>query len=99
METVSLKIGDAILIRMDEAMKKHNYTPRSEFIQDAIREKLEQLENQKLESEIRAYLHTSTKNREVPSRLPLGRPDIERARQDIFVELERRFDELREQSP
>ena len=97
MQTLSLKISDNIVIRIDEGMKKHNYTTRSEFIRDAIREKLESLENQKFESEIRSYLNNPSKNREVPKNHSEHLDDLEKAKHDIFLELERKFSELREQ--
>ena len=95
--TLSIKIADTIVMRMDEGMKKHNYTTRSEFIRDAIREKLESLEKQKFESEIRDYLNVSTKNDEVKKIRPEAVTELEKAKQDIFFELERKFGELREQ--
>jgi Arc/MetJ-type ribon-helix-helix transcriptional regulator len=78
-------------------MKKHNYTTKSEFIRDAIREKLESLEKQKFESEIRSYLNTSPKKRDVIETPPDQLAEIEKAKNDIFLELERKFSELREQ--
>ena len=97
MMALSLKISDNIVIRIDESMKKHNYTTRSEFIRDAIREKLESLENQKFESEIRSYLNNPSKNREVPKNHSEQVSELEKAKNDIFLELERKFGELREQ--
>ena len=97
MMSLSMKMAENIVMRIDESMKKHNYTTRSEFIRDAIREKLESLENQKFESEIRAYLNNSPKNSEV-KKLPLEQlTEIEKAKADVFLELERKFGELREQ--
>ena len=97
MMALSLKISDNIVIRIDESMKKHNYTTRSEFIRDAIREKLESLENQKFESEIRSYLNNPSKNREVPKNHSEQVSELEKAKNDIFLELEHKFGELREQ--
>ncbi len=97
MMALSLKISDNIVIRIDESMKKHNYTTRSEFIRDAIREKLESLENQKFESEIRSYLNNPSKNREVSKNHSEQFSELEKAKNDIFLELERKFGELREQ--
>jgi metal-responsive CopG/Arc/MetJ family transcriptional regulator len=97
MFTISLKIADNIVIRMDESMVKHNYTTRSEFIRDAIREKLESLEKQKFESEIRDYLNVSNKNEHIKKMPQETLTELEKAKQDIFFELERKFGELREQ--
>ncbi len=48
MEVLNVKIEDQILDEMDEALKKHRYSTRSEFVRDAIREKLSELENAEL---------------------------------------------------
>jgi metal-responsive CopG/Arc/MetJ family transcriptional regulator len=98
METISLKIASTILMRMDDHLEKSNYTTRSEFIRDAIRDKLDSLENQKFESEVRNYLNISTKNVEVDKTHQNRASEIEKAKRDIFLELERKFDGLREHS-
>jgi len=95
MRTISLKIADNTVIRMNEALEKHNYSTTSEFIRDAIRDKLESLENQKFESEIRDYLNKNTKNVGVVNKSPNPAVEIDKAKNDIFLELERKFDELR----
>lgn len=96
MQTISLKISDSTIKRIDEAIEKHNFATRSEFIRDALREKLESLENQKFEHEIRAYLNNSSKNGGVGNIPPKNTKDLEKAKNDIFVELEKKFGELRE---
>jgi metal-responsive CopG/Arc/MetJ family transcriptional regulator len=97
MQTISLKIADPIIMRIDDNLEKYNYTTRSEFIRDAIRDKLIALENEKFESEVRDYLNKSTKNEEVPKVLLSRQTELEKAKKDIFLELERKFEELREQ--
>lgn len=92
MQTISLKIADSILTRIDDNLEHYNYSTRSEFIRDAIRDKLTFLENQKVEAELGDYLHKTTKNRGVVSR----QDELEKAKNDIFVDLERKFNELRE---
>ncbi len=94
--TLSIKIADTIVMRMDDGMKKHNYTTRSEFIRDAIREKLESLEKQKFETDIRDYLNVPSKNDDVKKAPQDNLVELEKAKQDIFLELERKFSELRE---
>jgi metal-responsive CopG/Arc/MetJ family transcriptional regulator len=96
MMTISLKIADNIVMRMDEGMEKYNYTTRSEFIRDAIREKLESLEKRKFESELRDYLHVTPKNSEVAKSPQETLQELEKAKKDIFLELEHKFGELRE---
>ncbi|MFC1741617.1 ribbon-helix-helix domain-containing protein [Nanoarchaeota archaeon] len=43
METISLKLDGNMLRNVDKKLKKHNYSTRTEFIRDAIRDKLEGL--------------------------------------------------------
>jgi metal-responsive CopG/Arc/MetJ family transcriptional regulator len=97
MQTISIKIADSIIMRIDDNLEKYSYTTRSEFIRDAIRDKLNLLENERFETDVRDYLNNSPKNVEVAKTLTNKQQDLEKAKKDIFVELERKFEELREQ--
>ena len=44
MKTISLKLEDKILEKIQEVMKEHHYTTQTEFIREALREKLRRLE-------------------------------------------------------
>ena len=58
MEAISLKLEDELLKEIDSILKKHRYSTRTEFIRDAIREKLSELEKEDLlkhVSKIRGY--------------------------------------------
>lgn len=46
METISLKMDTALLEGIDSSLQKHKYSTRTEFIRDAIRGKLTQLEKE-----------------------------------------------------
>ena len=46
METVSIKFEEDFLKHVEKAMKKHNYSTKTEFIREAIRDKLTDLEKQ-----------------------------------------------------
>ncbi len=82
MRTVSLKMADSILDRIDAHLERHNFTTRTEFIREAIRDKLQELESDRFESEIRKYFrHHSTE---------LGK-EINDIESDVFRELENRF--------
>ncbi len=48
METISLKLESAILNEIDHKLVKNRYSTRTEFIRDAIREKLTELEKGEL---------------------------------------------------
>ena len=51
METISLKVDDSMLKRIDKASKEHDFGTRTEFIRAAMREKLEKLKREELVSE------------------------------------------------
>ena len=46
MESVSLKLEDSFLKNIEETMKKHRYTTKTEFIREAIRDKIRDLEKE-----------------------------------------------------
>lgn len=48
METISLKLEKMMLHTLDMNLQKHNFSTRTEFIRDAIREKLESLKKEEL---------------------------------------------------
>ena len=48
METISLKLEHNLLQEIDNTLNKHRYSTRTEFIRDAIREKLSELEKEEL---------------------------------------------------
>ena len=46
METITIKLEDKFAKDVDEAMKKHRYTTKTEFIREAIRDKLNEIEKE-----------------------------------------------------
>jgi metal-responsive CopG/Arc/MetJ family transcriptional regulator len=48
MKAISLKMDDDLLEEIDAKLQEHRYSTRTEFIRDAIREKLTELEKQRL---------------------------------------------------
>ena len=46
METISLKMEEELLHDMDSSIKSHRYSTRTEFIRDAIRTRLNDLEKE-----------------------------------------------------
>lgn len=83
METISLKLEEGILKEIDEKLAKHRYSTRTEFIRDAIREKLSDLEKEKL-LKIVAKLRGSSKRKTTDEQL-------HDAREKAFELLERKF--------
>ena len=51
MEAVSLKLDENMLHNIDGSLKKNNYSTRTEFIRDAIRDKLDDLRREKMAQE------------------------------------------------
>jgi len=83
MKTISLKIADPVLERIDAHLESYNFSTRTEFIREAIRDKIHQLESQKFESEMRTFLKQQHEGH-----------DVELAKEikhDVFKELEKRF--------
>lgn len=48
METISLKMEEGLLRDVDSSIKSHRYSTRTEFIRDAIRNKLNELEKEEV---------------------------------------------------
>lgn len=48
METVCIKLEGGILSKVDVALKQDNYSTRTEFVREAIRDKLKQLEKERI---------------------------------------------------
>ena len=46
MEAVSLKLEDTFLKDIEKSMKRHRYTTKTEFIREAIRDKIKDLEKE-----------------------------------------------------
>jgi metal-responsive CopG/Arc/MetJ family transcriptional regulator len=47
-ETISLKLDEEMLSNIDKSLKKNNFSTRTEFVRDAIREKLEKMTRDEL---------------------------------------------------
>lgn len=66
MENISLKLEKEFLKAIEAVMKKHNYMTRTEFIREAIREKVKKLEER--EKETVSHAHAALAERkEFPS--------------------------------
>ncbi|MEM2139122.1 MAG: ribbon-helix-helix domain-containing protein [Candidatus Woesearchaeota archaeon] len=55
METISLKIENSILKEIDQKLNKFRYSTRTEFIRDAIRQKLIELEKEEAIRKLSGY--------------------------------------------
>jgi len=65
MENISLKLEKEFRKAMEEIMKKHNYMTKTEFIREAIREKIKVLEGK--DSSTSGMGGQKTERREPPS--------------------------------
>jgi len=55
MQTITFKLNDEILCKIDNSLSMFNFSTRTEFIRDAIRDKLEQLETEQFMKKLAAY--------------------------------------------
>jgi len=64
MENVSLKLEQNFLNAIEKVMKKHNYMTKAEFIREALRDKIRELEEQEIlnDKELMSQIKESEKN-------------------------------------
>jgi len=68
MEAVCLKMEESLLKEIDSKMKKCNYSTRTEFIREAIRSKLSDLEKEEAIKKLAAFkgsLHSDKTDEEI----------------------------------
>ena len=83
MEAISLKLDGALLGEIDKKLSRYRYSTRTEFIRDAIRSKLSELEKKELLKEINR-LYGASKRKTTDEQL-------HEAGEKVFAELEKRF--------
>ena len=81
METVSIKMDENFATEVEKVMKKHHYTTKTEFIREAIRDKIKDLEKEELLMKARK-LYGSSKHKTTDEQL-------HKAGEKAFEELER----------
>lgn len=81
METISIKVENDFVKQMDKLMKKHRYTTKTEFVRDAIRNKMVDLEKTELLGRL-ARIYGASKRKTTDE-------DLHRAREKAFEELEK----------
>ena len=67
MENISLKLEKEFRKTIEEVMKKHNYMTKTEFIREAIREKIKKLEEKGSHSNHLGAGSGHTEKKELPS--------------------------------
>jgi metal-responsive CopG/Arc/MetJ family transcriptional regulator len=83
MKTVSLKLADPILQDIDAFLEEHYFSTRTEFIREAIRDKIQVLENKRFEQEMRKFFRENKSE--------MAQKQFLEAHGDVFKELEQRF--------
>jgi metal-responsive CopG/Arc/MetJ family transcriptional regulator len=64
MENISLKLEENFLKAITAVMKKHNYMTKTEFVREAIRDKIRKLEEKEIleNKEVMNQIKTSERN-------------------------------------
>ena len=78
MEVISLKLDKTVLKNLDKSLKKHNYSTRTEFVREAIRDKLDSLSREELLQEflkLKGSKKTKTSDEE-----------LKRIREEVFAQ-------------
>ena len=83
METISLKLEEGILKEIDQKLAKHRYSTRTEFIRDAIREKLSEFEKEEMLKAV-AKLRGSSRHKTTDEHL-------HRVRENLIEKYEKKF--------
>ena len=87
MNAITIKMDSGLLDIMDKNMKNHNYSTRTEFIREAIREKLEKLEREELITELLKFRGKS----KIKTTYKQNRKTREEVSRELMKELEKRF--------
>jgi len=87
MEMVTLRFQEKILKDIDKKMIEHNFNSRTEFIRDAVRDKLEELERGEL---IKKFMKLRGKAK-VKTTYEENRKTKEEVSKELMKELDKRF--------
>ena len=83
MEVLNIKIEKGLLQEIDQNLKKYRYSTRTEFVREAIRDKLSELEKDDLLKAVAALQGVSKHN--------TSYKQLDKARTQIAKELEQKF--------
>jgi metal-responsive CopG/Arc/MetJ family transcriptional regulator len=87
METITIKMDSGLLNSMDQTMKGHNYSTRTEFIREAIRDKLEQMKKEELITEFMKF-RGKARIKTTPEQNRITREQVSR---EMLKEFEEKF--------
>ncbi len=83
METVCVKFEKSFLQTIEKTMQKHHYATKAEFFREAARDKIKELEKEKLLQKLE-HLQGSSKRRTTDKQL-------HKAGEQAFARLEKKF--------
>ncbi len=83
METVTIKLDEGLLKEIDETLAKRRYSTRTEFIREAIRNRIKDLEKEESLARVRKYYGASKRK--------TTDKQLHKARERIAKELEKEF--------
>ena len=83
METISIRLDDGMMHELEKIMKRHYFATLTEFVRDAIREKVKKLEYEEIEKQV-ARLAGSSKRKTTDEQL-------HKAGEKAFEQLEKKF--------
>jgi len=87
MEAITLKLDENMLDNIDNSLKSNNYSTRTEFIRDAIRDKLEGLKKEEIIAEFLKLRGKASKR----TSLADNRRAKEEAGRELMAELDKKF--------
>lgn len=83
METICIKLEDEFAHDIEKAIKKHHYTTKTEFVREAMRDKLSNLEKEELLKKV-AAMYGASKHKTTDEQL-------HQAREKAFKDIENTF--------
>ena len=87
METISVKFQEEVLEKIDKGIVKHNFNSRTEFIREAIRDKLDELNKEELVNEFLKFRGKSKKKTTYEE----NRKTREMVSKELMAKLDKRF--------
>lgn len=83
METISIRMNEGMIKKLNPLMKKHHFATLTEFIRDAIRSKIKELEKEEILKNIEKLAGSS--------RRKTSDEELHNAGEKVFEKLEKKF--------
>ena len=88
MEVISLKLDEHLLKNIDSSLQKYNFSTRTEFIRDAIRQQLKELEKQECLRKLALYKGSMKGRKAKMSLEEAGELAFQKIAKDLGVKLD-----------